>query len=263
MKKEAKSKRPARDPENQPWYETFFEGFYNQILGSGAHEDQGEAEAKRVRAALRLRRGDRVLDVPCGMGRLSIPLAKMGMVVTGVDLTAPYVCRARREARAHGLDIRFIERDMREIDFDSEFDAVFNWFGSFGYFSAADNLAFAKRAHKVLKPGGRFLVEGINKPWLLAHFLHQHEEEAAGVRISHNSRFDRRTSRIYDTWTMTKGGRTEVYTITMQMFGGKDITALLRRAGFRTVKVYGRSRLAGLLGPLSSQSRRFIAIGTK
>jgi ubiquinone/menaquinone biosynthesis C-methylase UbiE len=246
-----------------PWYETFFEGLYNEILGRGFHEDKAAAEARVVQRALGLRKGRCVLDVPCGMGRLSIPLAKMGLVVTGVDLTPLYIRQARRRARAEGLDIHFIQSDMRAIDFDGEFDAALNWFGSFGYFSAAGNLAFVKRVHRALKPGGRFLVEGINKPWLLAHFLHQHEEEAAGVWIRHNSRFDKRASRIYDTWTMSKGKRTERHTISMQMFDGKEISALLRAAGFREVEAYGHERLASPLGLLTAQSRRLVAVGTK
>ena len=246
-----------------PWYETFFDGIYNEILRHEDFEDQAVKEAQIIRRALRLRKGDRVLDAPCGMGRLSMPLAKMGMAVTGVDLTALYVRRARRRARALHLDIRFIVSDMRAIDFDSGFDAAFNWFGSFGYFSAADNLAFTRRVFKALKPGGRFLVEGINKPWLLANFLKHHEEETAGVRIRHDGRFDKRTSRIYDTWILTKGATTERHVISMQMYDGKGISDLLRRAGFAKVEVYGRERLAGRLGPLTNVSRRFLAVGTK
>jgi ubiquinone/menaquinone biosynthesis C-methylase UbiE len=248
---------------SRPWYETFFDGIFYEILRGESHENQAAKEARLVRRALRLRKGQHVLDVPCGMGRLAVPLAKMGMTVTGVDLTPSYIRHARKRARAEGVDIRFIESDMRRIDFEGEFDGAFNWFGSFGYFSRADNLAFTRRVLKALKPGGRFLVEGINRTWLLAHFLSHGEEETAGVRISHNARFDRRTSRIYDTWLMTKGRRTEQHTISMQMYDGSEISDLLRRAGFKQIEVYGRDRLSSSLGPLTSHSRRFIAVGTK
>jgi len=56
---------------------------------------------------------------------------------------------------------------MRELPFEGQFDAVVNWFTSFGYFDPAGNLAAAKAAFAALKPGGRFLVETLNKSFVL------------------------------------------------------------------------------------------------
>ena len=98
------------------WFEKFFDGLYGQVLARQFDEQTSLEQARLVKRLLRVRRGSRVLDVPCGMGRLTIPMAKMGLVMTGVDLTERYIQRARRDARQHEVKARFVCCDTREID---------------------------------------------------------------------------------------------------------------------------------------------------
>ena len=56
-------------------------------------DDVGAEEAAFIRKALRLRRGQSVLDAPCGAGRIAIHLAHAGCVVTGVDLRRSFIHR--------------------------------------------------------------------------------------------------------------------------------------------------------------------------
>jgi SAM-dependent methyltransferase len=200
-----------------------------------------------------------VLDSPCGMGRIAIPLAKLGLRVTGVDLTAAYLRDARRAAKAAGVAAEWVCRDMRDIDFDGEFDAAFNWFGSFGYFSDPDNLAYTRRMLAALKPGGRFLVEGLNKSWLVRHLRKGSEETIGGVRIVHRSRWNASDGRVRDLWTLSRGKRVERHRISMRIYSGPEMRALLHAAGFRGVTLYGFPPL----GRLTRHSRRLIAVGRR
>jgi SAM-dependent methyltransferase len=200
-----------------------------------------------------------VLDLACGMGRLTIPLAKAGMEMTGVDLTARYIRRARRRAEKERLRIRFIERDMREIDSQEEFHAVFNWFTSFGYFSDRDNLELCRNVHGALRPGGRFLIETLNKSWLLSHLLPETDNRIASVRVTQKHRWDERTQRMYSTWNFSKGKQRERHRITLRLFDGTDMRKLLGDAGFRDVTLYGGPRI----GRLTRHSKRLIAVARK
>ena len=179
--------------------------------------------------------------------------------MTGVDRTASYVRRARRATREVGLDVQFDLLDMREIDFDGEFDAVFNWFGSFGYFSDHDNLRFARQIFAALKPGGQFLVEGLNKSWLLANFKPHREEKIGGVMLRHHGRWDARKKRLFDTWTLTSRGRTERQTVDMRLYNGTEIRSLLQTIGFREMRLYGYPPL----GRFTRHSRRWIALARR
>ena len=242
-----------------PWYERFFDGLYGQVLPATFTEVQTRKQLAIVRRLLRPRKGQRVLDIPCGMGRLTIPLARGGLKMTGVELSPSYVRRARRAARGLGPAIRFVKADMRCIDFDGEFDAAFNWFGSFGYFSDADNLRFARRVLAALRPGGRFLVEGLNKSWLRTHFVPSREEVVGDVRIKHRGRWNKSQTRMLDTWTLSKGTATERHTASIRMFDGGELRALLRAAGFREIELLGYPPVTRL----TRHSRRLIALATR
>jgi len=244
---------------SRPWYETFFDGLFGEVLTSDVHEGRALEQARMVRRLLRLRRGQRVLDCPCGAGRLTVPLAKMGLKLTGVDLTASYVAKARRQARKEGLNVRLIRQDMREIDFDGEFHAVINWFSSFGYFDEAGDLATAKAALKALKPGGRFLIDVVNRSWLLAHVRPHHEEQVGPVRIIQKARWDAKLSRIVSVWTFQKGRRVERHRIFQRLYNGADMRKLLHAAGFREIEFHGWPPL----GRLTRHSRRLIAIAKR
>ena len=242
------------------WFETFFSGLYAQVLPKTFDDARTARQVRLVRRLLKLRKGQRVLDIPCGVGRLTFPLARAGMAMTGVDLTAPYLSRARRRARREGLDVRFVHTDMREIDFDGEFHAAFNWFGSFGYFSDADNLAFCQRVWQALRPGGRFLVEGLNKSWLMSHFRPHSEETIGGVHIEHRVRYDKRADRVRSVWTLRKGRRTERHELTMWIFNGAQIRTMLRAAGYTDIRLYDRNYPATRF---TRHSRRIIAVAER
>jgi len=241
------------------WFEGFFDGLYAKVLPKTFDETQTTEHVRIVRRLLKARKGQRVLDVPCGMGRLTIPLARTGLVMTGVDFTTSYLRRARRRSRTAGLDVRFVQSDMRDIELNAEFDAVFNWFGSFGYFSDDDNLLFCERVFHALKPGGRFLVEGVNKSWLLAQFRGHQDHTVGSVRIVERARWDERSNRVISTWTFSKGNVNERQRVSMRIFNGAEMRSLLRAAGFREIELFGNPPL----GRFTRHSRRLIAVGRR
>jgi SAM-dependent methyltransferase len=193
------------------------------------------------------------------MGRLTLPLADMGLVMTGVDLTAAYIRRARRLARAAGVRARFLRRDMREIDFDGEFHAAFNWFTSIGYFSEADDLTFCRRVFRALRPGGRFLVECLNISFILSHFRGRDERTIGKVRITTRNRWNSRTRRMRSIWTLRKGDAVETHPIDLRCYTGTEMRKLLGAAGFRNIELHGNPPLRRF----TRHSRRLIAVATR
>jgi len=244
---------------SRPWYETFFDGLYADVLGRQFDPDRTRGQAAMVKRILRLRQGQRVLDCPCGMGRMTIALAQLGLEMTGVDLTERFLRRARRRARQAGVDVGFRRRDMREIDFAGEFHAVVNWFTSFGYFDEAGNLETARRALAALRPGGRFLIDVTNKSWVLARFARRREHDVGKVHIAESARYDAATGTMHNVWTLRKGARTERHGFRLRLYNGRDLRALLRKAGFGEVTLYGWRPL----GRLTRHSRRLIAVARK
>jgi SAM-dependent methyltransferase len=241
------------------WFHHFFDGLYGHVLGGRSYEKRAPREASLIKRVLRLRKGQRVLDCPCGLGRIARELARLGLDVTGVDLTASYVRRARRRAQRRGLAVEFLQSDMRELPFEGEFHAVVNWFTSFGYFDDTGNLAATRAAYRALRPGGQFLIEMTNKSWLRAHWRPTGDETVGGVRVVRRSRWDRQGHRIINTWTFSKGRRRETHRFSHCLYTAPQMRAVLRAAGFRDI------RLLGLPGPerLTRHSRRMTAIARR
>ena len=241
------------------WFDRFFTGLYARILPRIFDAAQTAEHCHTVKRLLGVRRGQRVLDLPCGTGRLTLPLARAGIRMTGIDFTENFLRQGRRAARREGLNIRFASGDMRDIDFEGEFDGAFNWFGSFGYFSDRDNLRFCRSVLRALKPGGRFLVEGFNKSWVLAHFRRRGRHTTGGVEVTEYRRWDGRSNRVSSTWILRKGRATERHTIRMRLFNGTELRNLLKSAGFCEIKLFPFPPC----GSFSRHSRRLIAVARR
>ena len=102
---------------------------------------------------LALTPGTRVLDVACGTGNLSLPAARAGAAVTGLDIAPNLLETARRRALAEGLRISFDEGDAEQLPYvDASFDVVVTMFGAM--FAPRPETAAAELL-RACRPGGR------------------------------------------------------------------------------------------------------------
>ena len=112
----------------------------------------GAPEAETFVARLELAPGARVLDLACGTGNVSIPLARRGAVVTGLDIAPNLLEEARERAAREGLPIRFDEGFAEMLPYpDGSFDVLVSMFGIM--FSPLPD-AVASEMARVLRPGG-------------------------------------------------------------------------------------------------------------
>jgi ubiquinone/menaquinone biosynthesis C-methylase UbiE len=96
---------------------------------------------------------DTVLDVACGTGNATLPAARRGATVTGLDLTPKLLQEAQAYAEAEGLEIEWVEGDAEALPFeDASFDVVISTFGCM--FAPRHEVA-AQEIARVLRPGGR------------------------------------------------------------------------------------------------------------
>jgi len=141
----------------QDWYATAFTGMSAEM----AWTERTASEIKRALTMLRPQGGERVLDLACGTGRHSLELVRQGFSVVGVEISPELVEIAKRDAEAQGLEATFLEGDLRELDFEGEFDIVLNLNdGAVGYFETdEENHRTFEVISRALKSGGQNLIQ--------------------------------------------------------------------------------------------------------
>jgi cyclopropane-fatty-acyl-phospholipid synthase len=132
--------------------------------GAATLEEAQEAKLELVCRKLRLREGERVLDVGCGWGSFALHAARHhGVRVLGVTLSEPQVELARERARAEGLEdlVEFRVADYRELR-EEPFDAISS-IGMVEHVGEERIDLYARTLAGLLRPGGRLLNHGIAK----------------------------------------------------------------------------------------------------
>jgi SAM-dependent methyltransferase len=106
----------------------------------------------------------RVLELACGTGRLTLPLARSGVSVVGIDTSAPFLRYARERLALELADVRsrveLLEADMRAPGLSDRFDLVIVPFSSLAYLhSPADQLACLRASRALVADGGAFAFD--------------------------------------------------------------------------------------------------------
>lgn len=105
---------------------------------------------------LRIPPGARMLDVACGAGQLTLPAARRGIRVTGLDLAQNLVDQARARARTEGLDVPIEQGDAEDLPFESgSFDVVLSLIGAM--FAPRPERVAAEML-RVCRPGGTIVM---------------------------------------------------------------------------------------------------------
>jgi SAM-dependent methyltransferase len=227
----------------------FYDGTFADLVLATQDEAHREATVTFLVERLGLRPGDTVLDQCCGTGRLSLPLARRGLRVLGVDLIPEYVRRARAGAERLGLPCEFHVGDAFDFVSARPCDAAFNWFTSFGYSEEdALNGRMLRRAFESLRPGGRFALDYANVPRLFRelkeHMVVRSRTEAGEALILRETRANVARGMFEQRWTyvLPDGRRLERYGGT-RMYLPHELRRMLGEAGFVDVELHG-----GLLG---------------
>jgi SAM-dependent methyltransferase len=212
------------------WQELFASAAWQAVqLGWAAVEDEVE-QTDRLVAALGLEPGMRVLDVPCGTGRIAIELAARGYDVVGVDMTARFL----DEGRIRGPNVTFVHGDMRTLWFVEEFDAAICFWGSFGYFDDDGNRAQATSAARALRDGGTYLIDTPTLETILPRFQERSWFVVEDTLVLEERAFHAASSRIETTWTFVRGGERATRRSSVRIYSLRELTDLLRDVGFGT-----------------------------
>ncbi|MGO9290302.1 MAG: methyltransferase domain-containing protein [Polyangia bacterium] len=235
---EALSRRPLKK-RLKPWFEEVFDEDYLRTLPFMTAQ-QTLRETAFMKEALSPPVAGEVLDIACGYGRHAIEFGQRGFRVTGLDLSLPLLIRAADEAQRRALSVNFVHADMREMTYYGQFDAAYCVLTSFGYFDEETNLHVASSICRALKPGGRFLVDTINRDYIVSDLPSRVWWEGDGCVVLEEVDFDFHTSRVLIRRSIVFGdGRQVENEISIRAYSLHEMGRVLRRAGFQVLEVSG------------------------
>ncbi len=244
------------------WYDEFFDEHYLDYWAQILHRERTSREVSFIAEKLALPHGAKILDLCCGQARHAIELAKLGYDVTGLDLNKFLLDAGRKFSEKAGVNIRFVQGDMREIPFDNEFDAVVNLFTAFGYFEQEEeNQRALASVHRCLRPGGTFLLDQ-SHVLRAARDFHPRvwQEYPDGTLLIEERKLDARTVRYKTRATYIKpdGSRVEHHN-DIRGYTCAELSNMLRAAGLEVIDVFGDFGGA----ELAITSKRLIIISRK
>jgi SAM-dependent methyltransferase len=242
---------------------------YAPIMFDDAHwaEVPGVADGVTRLAGLKLygespcpQPAPRVLDLCCGMGRVSSELARRGFAVTGVDITAAFLETARDDAAYENLDIEYIEADARSFKRPGFFDTAVNLYISFGYFDdPAGDLLLARNVCESLKSGGSFIIETLGKEIAVRDFTEGEWFERAGFTVLTKYEALDSWGALKNRWILIRDGKRMEKVFTQRLYAATELRALLFEAGFSSVELYGGWDEE----PYDQHAQTLIAVGRK
>lgn len=222
------------------WWKDFFRGLIVDFWREAMTPEATSAEADFLEKRLELAPGARVLDVPCGDGRLSIELARRGHRMTGVDISPDFLEAARESAERKDLSISWRQSDMRDLPWQEEFDAAFCGGSSFGFLGDDGDAAFLTSVCRVLKTDARFAIDAVKAAEvILPEFRERNELERAGFHFLGENRYDHQSGWVDTLYTVTRQGRSESRQASYRVYTYREAAQMLEAAGFANCEGFG------------------------
>ena len=257
----APAKPEGKVPRSKAWFADLFDEDYLRTLPFLTPQAT-QSEAEFVIDAMGLQAGTQVLDVGCGYGRHAMELAARGFHVVGLDLSTPLLVRGGEEAMRRGLQINFVRGDMRELDFDAQFDGAYCLFSTFGYFDDETNKKAITNIARALKPGGRVVIEILNRDYVIADLPTRVWWEGDGCVVLEEVELNYFSSRIQVNRSVVfDDGRQLEQEISLRAYSLHEVGKLMHAAGFRVLEVSGGYHTRGRF--FGNQSRHIIVLAER
>ena len=224
------------------WWKTFFDQDYLTIAGQMFSEKISEKQAGELWSMLDLKPGCRLLDAPCGSGRLSHPLALSGAIVLGVDQSETLLAAAEHQRGEVPRDrLCYLRQDLRAPLAETGFDVACNIFTSFGYGTEEDDLAIFRTLRAAVRPGGRVVVETNHRDLMCAYVARASKLSMRmpdGTIFLDEPTFDAISGVVTLNWYWSGPAGSGEKHAEWRCYTPTQIVAMLERAGLRFAGAY-------------------------
>lgn len=223
------------------WYEDLFNN-YAETYDKESFTFGTVGEVDFIEKEIEYDKSIDILDIGCGTGRHALELAKRGYRVTGIDLSPSQLDRARHKAEQANLQVTFLEKDARHLDFDPQFQlAIMICEGAFPLMETDEmNYQILEGAANALKPGGKFIFTTLSALFALTHSLEDFINTNIKEGKSLGNRFDLMTFRDYSSFEVSDDdGNIKTLHCNERHYAPSEIDWYLKCLGFEEIGIFG------------------------
>lgn len=253
------------------WFES--ENFwinFAPIMFDDARWAEAPDVAEHIKRIAGLKDGAAVMDAGCGLGRISVELAALGLDVTGVDIIQSELDAARESAAAEGVPLKLLNADLRTFNQVEKYDCVCNMYTSFGYCdSIEDDMRILKNMCNAVRPGGTFIMECTSRETAVMYWTPGELFERAGYQV-------KTEFKVVGAWEGLRS-RWLLYPLDVDLNKNPDVKPLvdhcfvqrlysasflrdkIKECGYTSVEVYGDFDYS----PYDENARTMIIVGRK
>jgi SAM-dependent methyltransferase len=238
------------------WFTEWFDSPYYHILYKKHDEKEAQQALDNLLSALKLPAGARIMDLACGKGRHSRYLAEKGFDVTGLDISRQSIEFA---SQFENDMLAFYQHDMRLPFRHNYYDAILNFFTSFGYFdNDADHLRTLVNVARGIKRDGLFLLDYFNSDWVRTVIGPPEVKEIDGIAFHTDKWLDEK--HVFKKVEFDALGDHYLFEERVRLFTLPELDAMMQKAGMCIESTYGDYGLA----PFDAgQSKRLIIVAKK
>jgi SAM-dependent methyltransferase len=223
------------------WFSTWFDSPYYHVLYSSRDDHEAKGFIEALQSYLNIKPGAFVLDAACGKGRHAKMLQRLGMDVEGFDLSPSNIEQAKKLANKH---LHFFVHDIRSsLPKQDQYDVVFNFFTSFGYFDdPSDNLKSFQTFSGGLRSGGILVMDFLNPTYILANLVPEEKLKRGGITF-HIKRWSEKGF-LYKSIDFEDQGQSYSFQEKVELISKQDFLHYASEAGLQFMNLVGDYSLA-------------------
>ena len=158
----------------------WFDTPYYKLLYRNRNEDEARLFIDNILKKINIEPNSKILDLACGTGRHSIYLSKKGFDVVGIDQSKKNIITAKENENEKLI---FFQQEMTK-DINMQFNAIFNFFTSFGYVDHKYNYDTIENISKNLKKGGLFIIDFLNQKIVKKNLVEYEEKNIENINFN-------------------------------------------------------------------------------
>ena len=244
------------------WFES--ENFwinYAPIMFDDAHWAEAPVVAEYVKKIAGLKTGGTVLDAGCGLGRISVEMAAIGLKVTGVDIIQAELDAAAESAEAEGVELELLNADLRTFKSDKKYDCAVNLYTSFGYCDTEEeDMQILRSICNSLKEGGTFILECTSRETAIMYWTAGEEFDRAGVHVTTEFSVEGAWEGLRSRWIITHPDGTKIdHVFVQRLYSAAELCKKMKECGFSQVNAFGDFDFS----PYNEKARTMVIVAKK